>query len=380
MKNYLDNLAKCLVVLVLFIAICSSKANSAEPLVFVPPLPQNEEQLEALLEVFTETETVYAYQILELTKMSIVLSTQLQIITGGDEVIANMPTLDQISSLEEEYLKKVWENARNLYEDVKRNQVKKVDQINRENLKEIEKSYNQIQALQDSVFWLGLEIADYASLRSQLDSATKYIEMLKINCNEIINNNKIAISSFKGLNRMLSFSVAGNKFFPGNSQVSTEFAPSLALNIYSYSFLGYGKYLDLWLDYTEPQMKIKTDNNPEEEFKNRCISFGLNFQIDKVLSAGDIDFSLKIGAGLFWADGHIPNTNAKKSYWSGEKIKFELNTSKINKNFPFELFTAVNLNIPAKDYIIYSNYENIKYGNKLFTDISLGLRFSLWNN
>ena len=189
MKNYLNNLVKCLVVLVLFIAICSSKANSAEPLVFVPPLPQNEEQLEALLELFTETETVYAYQILELTKMSIVLSTQLQLITGGDEVIANMPTLDQISSLEEEYLKKVWENARNLYEDVKRNQVKKVDQINKDNLKEIEKNYNQIQALQDSVFWLGLEIADYASLRSQLDSATKYIEVLKINCNEIINNN-----------------------------------------------------------------------------------------------------------------------------------------------------------------------------------------------
>ena len=63
-----------------------------------------------------------------------------------------------------------------------------------------------------------------------------------------------------------------------------------------------------------------------------------------------------------------------------EKIKFELNTNKLNKNFPFELFAALNLNIPSKNYVVNTNFGNIDYGNKLFTDLALGVRFSLWNN
>lgn len=375
MKYHSQNLIKCLLMLVLFIVISNNKALSSEPLVFVPPLPTDEQ-----LEVFSETEAIYAYQLLELTKMSIVLSTQLQLITNTTEKITDMPTLDQISSLEEEYLKEVWTKARQLYDDVKNNQSKKVDEINKENLIIIEKNYNEIQSLQDSIFWLNMKIADYESMRNQLDSATKYIEILKNDCNELINNNKIAINNTQNLNRTLSFSISGDKYFSNNDNITTEFTPTVALNLYTYSLLGYGKNVDIWIEYTEPVIKTKIGANPEEEFKTRCLSLGLNFQINKVLTAGDLDFSLKIGAGLFWADGRIPNTNAEKSVWNGEKIKFELNTNKLNKNFPFELFAALNLNIPSKSYIVNTNFGNIDYGNKLFTDLALGIRFSLWNN
>lgn len=375
MKNHSQNLIKCLLMLALFIVISNNKAFSSEPLVFVPPLPTDEQ-----LEVFSETEAIYAYQLLELTKMSIVLSTQLQLITNTTEKITDMPTLDQISSLEEEYLKEVWTKARQLYEDVKNNQSKKVDELNQSYLKEIADCYNDNQSLRDSIFWLKIKIADYESLKNQLDSATKYIEILKKDCNELISNNKIAISNSNNLNRALSFSIAGDKYFSSNESITTEFAPSVAINIYTYSFLGYGKNVDLWIEYTEPVIKTKIGANPEEEFKARCISIGLNFQINKVLTAGDLDFSLKIGAGLFWADGRIPNTNAEKSVWNGEKIRFELNTNKLNRNFPFELFAALNLNIPSKNYVVNTNFGNIDYGNKIFTDLALGIRFSLWNN
>jgi len=291
-----------------------------------------------------------------------------------------MPTLDQISSLEEDYLKNVWQNARQLYDSVKQNKSKKVDEINQENLNEIEKSYNQIQSLQDSIFWINFQIADNKSMRIQLDSATKYIEKLKNDCNELVNNNKIAINNSQNLNRALSFSISGNKYFTNNDKIITEFAPCVALNFYTYSFLGYGKNIDLWVEYTEPVVKTRIENYPEEEFKARCLSLGLNFQIDKIFTSGDLDFSLKIGAGLYWADGRIPNTNAEKSVWNGEKIRFELNTTKLNKNFPFELFAALNMNLPSKRYIVHTNFGNIDYGNKMFTDFSFGIRFSLWNN
>lgn len=375
MKNHSQNLIKSLLMLAFLIMFSNNKAFSSEPLVFVPPLPTEEQ-----LEVFSETEAIYAYQLLELTKMSIVLSTQLQLITNTTENITDMPTLDQISSLEEDYLKLVWQRARQLYEDVKNNQSKKVDEINKDNLFEIERNYNEIQSLQDSIFWLNMKIADYESLRNQLDSATKYIEILKKDCNELISNNKLAISNSHNLNRALSFSIAGDKYFSSNESITTEFAPSVAINIYTYSFLGYGKNIDLWIEYTEPVVKTKISANPEEEFKARCLSLGLNFQINNVITSGDLDFSLKIGAGLYWADGRIPNTNAEKSVWNGEKIKFELNTNKLNKNFPFELFAALNLNIPSKNYVVNTNFGNIDYGNKLFTDLALGIRFSLWNN
>ncbi len=375
MKNHSQNLIKCLIMLALFIGISNNKAFSAEPLVFVPPLPTEEQ-----LEIFSETEAIYAYQLLELTKMSIVLSTQLQLITNTTEKITDMPTLDQISSLEEEYLKQVWQRARQLYEDVKNNQSKKVDELNQSYLNEIADCYNDNQSFRDSIFWLNIKIADYESLRNQLDSATKYIEILKKDCNELISNNKLAISNSHNLNRALSFSIAGDKYFSSNESITTEFAPSVALNIYTYSFLGYGKNIDLWIEYTEPVVKTKIGANPEEEFKTRCLSLGLNFQINNVITSGDLDFSLKIGAGLYWADGRIPNTNAEKSVWNGEKIKFELNTNKLNRNFPFELFAALNLNIPSKNYVVNTNFGNIDYGNKLFTDLALGIRFSLWNN
>jgi hypothetical protein len=376
--------------LFLLLMTVSLSVFAAKPVIDVPALPPDEK-----LEPFEYDDEVYVPKVLEAYGWCIILQTQLEIL--GVEPVTKIyePTYDDLADLELDVIKKYHQKALALEkeviqapEDLSQLEIeelrKKVSELKFEKLKWKKEAFALTLETQDIEFYKKRNeefIAESDSLRLYADSVRYYyyhkmnakIDEIKSFYEEMFSNNRIPLITIAG---------TANKFRFDNDFVENDLAPGAIITLNTHPFLKYGKYIDLWAEYINPELRTYTDISDDYRemisWKTNFYTFGVNANFTDLIRTYYFNLGFKVGAGFYWGESDPLNLNIPKANWKGELVRLELNLENQRFNLPVELFGSCTFLFPSKD-MNFGVHDNIIPKSETFQNISIGFRINLWN-
>ncbi len=349
-----------------------------QPLVEVEAIPSDD-----VMELYTESEGLFALRVLELYRDAVILQTQLQLM-GIDTVWVQIPTMDDLTSVDEDVLRRYYKQAKK-YEDLIRQSNRQVVYHLNEQLREdLRDSRNHNYILQDSLYRLNLDVVDKEYLRALLDTAMIRIGELKgqlIQCitHGEITDRKLIIKTVP----VLTGSLSGHNMFTHESPLDSDISFGAGINLALSRLMGYGHHFELALRYIRPRLFIKRDLNwddsYQEEFLVHWFTTGINIILWQIPIYPENYIQIKAGGGFFWGETRLPNNPSPKSTLTGQTVNFEIATFRHDIYFPIDIFIGYSLSFPTKNVIFHSPNGNYDYERTLLDELHLGVRFKIWN-
>ncbi len=377
-------------IIILFLLVSLGVGYAAEPVIDVPDLPPDEK-----LEPFEYDDEVYVPKVLEAYSWCVALTAQLNML--GVEPVTKVfePTYDDIADLELDVIKKYHQKAIALKKEVIEapedlNQLeienlrRQVSELKFDKLKWKKEAFEATLKAQDIDFYKRKNdefISEADSLRYYADSVryfyygqmNKKVDEIKKFYDEMYSGYRIPLITIAG---------TANKFRFNNDYIENDLSPGAILTFNTHPILKYGKYIDLWAEYINPE--IRTINHLQDEFqetiswRTHFYSFGVNANFSDLIRTYYFNLGFKAGGGFYWGESNPLNLNLPKAIWKGELVRLELNLENQRLNLPVELYGSWTFMFPSKDMDFTSPLNSIDKGNTIH-NISIGFRINLWN-
>lgn len=381
-----------LLLMLSFLLLCS-QVYAAEPIVEVPALPTG-----AALEIYEDSEELFALKTLEYYKIAVALESQLLLMGISPDKAINQPTLEELQDMDTKTLKKFYNQAVTVSNSVKESPDglyhKKIEDLRAK----VTKMQNDNFILKEQLFAQSLELHSseyyrlkYREIIKQTDSLRLYIDSTYYNYQKQLwhqadNMRRIYENSANAV-PILSLSAGGSFWNIGDERISSDISPSVSLVFNPSPIFGIGRIVDIWADYQYPSITSGGDEVltifPEKsnQYKTDFFSTGLNLNIpiSEAMKIENFYLGFKVGYGFFWGQTEMPNTNLGASDWQGQVVHLELNASNYNRLFfPIGVFVSFNFYKFSNEFEFPAPEERLRLGKPWINNFQLGLRFPLW--
>ncbi len=380
------------ILLILIIsALTAAKSFSAKPIIEVPELPPDEQ-----LEMYTVTDNMFTVKLLEYYEMAAMLYSQLKYYGVEPKTRLIKPTFDDLLELDVPMIKKYYNMARNLEQEI----IALGERPHKQQLEELRKSLEQYKKELDNVenelFKSNLKNTNLDFYKKKMrklveenENLSFLVDSLQYGYYKKLQAHKDSLRKFNAdvlrhSQTIVSFGLSGHKVFINDGRVETDISIGGMITLNAGQFFGFGKYLDIWGEYVAPRIKKRIfveeiDDHVVEDWNNNFYTVGLAANIPEVFQVSDFYGGLKLGIGYFWADGVPYNSNSRKLTYEGPRLRFEFNIMNYSRLFPMELYFAWSWYSPTEDIVFYeSRIPRADLGNIDLTSISLGIRFAIW--
>jgi hypothetical protein len=363
--------------------------RAAEPIVEVPPLPTGE-----LLEIYEDSEELFAIKLLEYYRFSAILETQLDMMGVTPSLTAPIPTLEQLSDADGEVLQQYAALAKALEDQV----YSTPSSVNHQELTTLRQAYKDqlktVDSLQAQVFRLGVNqqsISYYRESMMQLisdnDSIIMRSDSLRMQDYERFKEREASIRNTyeaASLDTEPVIAIAAKAITPifNNDDLRTELSPGAELIFHTYPIFGFGKNIQINVGYMNPLVVVDDEddlNSITAEYENHVYSFGIMGGLPGIVSSDDIDFNLRFGAAAYWGHGNAPNTALPDNKWQGQMLDLQIGVAPKNKLLPAELILGYSLMFSNRDLNFASPTTSVELGNTNIHILEIGLRINLWS-
>lgn len=372
------------------IFILTFKINAAEPIVELSALPSNNE-----LELYEESEGLFALKILEYYKIAVLYEAQLRLIGLQPANPTSIPTLEELTDADVRTLRRYYNQAdglrRQVIEAPDAPYHKKIVELR----EKVEKMNNDNFILQEQIHRQNLELLSanyyrnrYREMIAQIDSLRSELDKMFFDCRQQswvqMEYIRQAYDNWKNSASILSIGLTGNYLSYNDSRIDANISPGIAVVFNPSPIFGMGKILDIWTEYTYQIIeaeKFYQNRRVNMEYKTDYISTGMNLNIplSEVMKIENFYLGLKGGYGFFWGSCRLPNTELPSKKWQGQTIRMELMATNFSRfHFPVGFFAAYHFNHYSKDLVFPAFGGEINLGRPWTTNFQLGVRFALW--
>ncbi len=379
-----------LISMLCLLLLISSNSYAAEPIVKVEALPSGNE-----LEMYEDSENLFAMKILEYYKFAVALETQLRIMGLEPTSRVFAPTLEELEDTDIRTLRKFFRQAAALEKQVldAPNGLynKKIEELR----EKLEKQQYDNFVMKEQLFIQNLDLLsynfyknNYRRLITQADSLRLVIDESYFDCaKRIWEQNENLIKMYQSTSHIipiLSIAGTGNIWNFRNDAVESDISPGVILLFNPSPVLGFGKFVDIWGEYIYPILLVEeVESGVVARYNTNMFATGLNLNvpISELMNIDHFSLDFKAGYGFFWAKTEAPNTEFGRTDWQGQLIRLELGISNFNKLFfPVGVFINYNFYNYSKDLKFASHYGQVNLGKPWINNIQLGLKFSLWRS
>lgn len=380
--------------LVLLAALLSlTTIHAAEPIVEVVPLPTGSE-----LELYEDSEGLFALKLIEYYKAAVALETQLLMMGLQPDNRIAPPTLDDLQDMEIRTLRRYYSQALGVLKQVQNSPDglynKKIEELRAK----LEKAHQDNFILKEQIHTQNLDLISsdfykkrFRELVGQADSLRLLLDenyfdyMTKLWQHD--ENLRNIYENCANCTPILSLSMSGNFWDFRHDIVEADISPAVMVNFNPSPVLGFGRLIDIWGEYSYPILKTRRFNhNLDEigiEYKTDFFTTGmnLNLPLSEVLKIDDFYLGLKAGYGFFWGNSRATNTNLNETNWNGQVVRLELNAANYNRFFfPLGVFITYNFYNYSKELRFPAFGNDINLGKPWVNNLQLGIKFSLWRS
>jgi hypothetical protein len=362
------------VLLLIFMLLSVQIIKAAKPVVEVPDLPANSE-----LELYEESEGIFALKILELYKNSVALETQLKLngITPKTKVI--QPTIEELEDMDIKIIKKYFNITKSLQDEVLAS-----PESDRQEL--LEKINELNSTLRDTI---AIYTIEQGKIRNEmLDLMIKRLKLIeKTNSENIelaINQNFVNCMDYQN---WFSAAVMSKLFISnGNDVIKNDPGLGVQLTLNLSRLTGFWKGFEVKYEYFAPKFftEYKYDTSPptREQWNSNVnnISGGGSLIISK---SPELIQGLNIFAGYFWADGKIYNRSNSTMNWDGASVSFDYFMGAPSCKYPIELFAGFTVyHSFSRNLIFETPVSGFEYNDlgKTHLAVNVGIRYNIWRS
>lgn len=360
---------------IIILAVGFNFLYSAEPLIKVGQLPPDEQ-----LELYEDSEELYAIKVLEYFYAAAVLRTQL--ILSGRENVREIfpPTLEELTEPDIEVIRRYHRLAREFHNQVLAEPERKIVQLQQQIITN-EKNHIQevLNTLQDN--WTQLKDCHQEKL--------ELIKKLNKDCYDRISKLYKALEEQDvDMITILSVSVSENLFLNNNGQkVTNDPALGVRINLNVYKLLGFWRGLDIWYEYIAPRI-ISTSiihgmpsYEVRELWNSNLHSVGFSGRIMPIIKLDNYTDGFKLGLGYFWANGYVYNKSSTGFDWNGLRGDVEYFAGNFARFLPIELYISFSVYHSLNKELILraDNFRGNEFNlSRTNFALSLGLRYNFW--
>ncbi len=360
---------------IIILVIGTNFLYAAVPLIKVSQIPPDEQ-----LELYEESEELYALKVMEYFYSAAVLRTQL--VLSGRENVREIfpPTLEELTVPDIEIIKKYYRIAWDFYNQVLAEPERKIVQLQQQIITNEKKHIQEVlNTLQDN--WTQLKDCQ----QEKLD----IIKKLNKDCYERISKLYKALEEQDiDMITILSVSISENLFLNNNGQKVTN-DPSLGvrINLNVYKLFGFWRGLDIWYEYVAPRIITTSiiQGMPSYELKevwnSNLHSIGFSGRIMPIINLDNYTDGFKLGLGYFWANGYIYNKSFTDYDWSGLRGDVEYFAGNFARFLPIELYISFSVfHSLNKELILRAdNFRDNEFNlSRTNFALTLGLRYNFW--
>jgi len=376
--------------ILLILLLSQSRIFAAQPIVKVEPLPSGNE-----LEIYEDSENLFAMKILEYYKLSIALETQIRIMGLESATRVISPTLEELEDTDIRTLRKFYRQATALEKQVIDAPEglfnAKIDDLR---LKLDKQQYDNF-ILKEQLFVQNLDLlscnfykTNYRKLIAQSDSIRlvideNYFDYMQKLWGQNLSLHKLHQNTHH-YTPILSLSGTGNFLNFRNNNIESDISPGVMITFNPSPIIGFGKFVDIFGEYIHPILLVVEENSSiRARYNTNMLTTGLklNVPLSDLMKINDFQLDFKAGYGFFWANTEAPNTDFGRTNWQGQLIRLELGVSNFNKIFfPVGVFINYNFYNFSKDLKFASYDDNVNFGKHWVNNLQLGLKFTMWHS
>ena len=355
------------------LAIISTPLWSAVPIITVPEISSTLE-----IELYEDSQGLFAMKLMEYYKMAVILETQLKILGVEAKNKAKQPVFEELEDMELNILRKYHKIAKSLEKEV----IGAPDsdrQILLEKINELESRMRDTVAIY--TIEKGAErnkILDLMvqSLKQVEETNSKNIEL-------VINQNFVNCMDYKTL-----VSVAGvSKIFfsQGDGKVTNDPGLGLQFSVNLGKMVGFWEGFEIRYEYLAPKFFTNYEELPlMPHYREQW-----NTNISSVSAGGKIELNktekvvqgFNLFLGYFWADGYIYNQGQHRMNIDGGLMSLEYYLGSPGCKYPIEIFGGISVFNSFSKSLVFNTgvagFEQIDVG-KTHLSVNLGLRYNIW--
>lgn len=358
---------------IMFLLFLSSLSLfAAKPIVQVGDLPRNSE-----LELYEESEGLFANKLLELYKMGIALESQIRISGHVPEVTLDKPTFEEIEDMDIKTLKKFYKNVKTL-----ESQVINMPDSDRQIL--LDKISDLENRLRDTI---AIYTIEKGAIRNQmLDLMLQRLREIEKQNSEnielVINQNYVNCMDYNTW-----FSIAGVSkvlISDGLGIVTNDPGIGAQFSLNIGKITGFWNGFELKYEYLAPKLFTEYDYGVTPIVRDQW-----NSNLNSVMGGGKIEINktkdliqaFNLFVGYFWTDGRIYNKSGSYMNWDGGVFSLDYSLAVPSCKFPLELFGGISIYHSFSRKLLLqtpvSGFENIEL-NKTHVALNIGLKYNLW--
>ncbi|MBX3044156.1 MAG: hypothetical protein KIT33_04225 [Candidatus Kapabacteria bacterium] len=360
----------------IFLILVSFLIMGAKPIIEVPDLPQKSE-----LEMYEDSEGLFAMKIMEYYKMAVALESQLKLseITPLTKVL--QPTYEELEDMDFKIMRKYHKIAKSLEGEVLASP-ESDRQILLEKINELE------GRLRDTIAIYTIEMG---AVRNQMldlmikrlreieeknsENLSLIIEQNFVNCKDYI-----TWLSIGGISK--TFIISGNDVVRNDPGIGIQVAFNAG------KMIGFWNGFELKYEYFAPKFFTQYQTQPEQRniprdqwnINANSISAGGKAVLG---SSPKLVHGLNINLGYMWSDGRIYNRSDSRLNWDAALLSLEYFAASPSCKFPFEIFGGISVyNSLSRNLLFQTSipgFENTDLGRTIIS-ANVGLRYNVWRS
>ncbi len=369
---------------IIVVLMCTNYTYCAEPITELESFPTLTE-----FQNYEDSDAWFYGKMLEYYKISAMYSAQVKYL--GAEPIAQImiPSIDDLESVEFKILKKYYNIAQKLKDQI----TALPDGEGSQKIKELRDKIIALEkkttSLEDENFRNSINGSNADYYKNRYSSLMLQIDSLKVQFDKKLEENqKSALELYKSIllsdghqYPIFSLSLFGTQHNFETNNIQEYLSPGIGINVNPGKLFGFGRILDFWTDYSYLINDVTANNGMTISSKINRFSFGVsaNIALDELMKIEDFNANFKIGFGYFHSISETANTGFDNHTAFGNILKFELSVRNFSKYFPFEVFGDFNFNKFNKKLVLLGDNQYL-IDKSWVTNFSIGLKFPLWQS
>lgn len=383
--------------LTFFMAFCllgffySEKVVAETPVIPLPEFPSG-----SALEMYEDSDELYALKLIEYYKIATVYQTQLMIIGDTNKLVVNQPSLEEITDNDTKILKQYYYQAKKLGDLLQKlpetSKSRQLDslklvikdrQVKNDSLKIYSDGYALLKSRLDE------NINNIENLAKKLEDISYQYEMQRLeNVKNIISREKIFLENQKVYskfrNDVMLLDLSGNIISNFSPYVKNHLSGGLGLSFNTGYLFNLNDFIHLDLGFmnyrntiADSALSIK-DNS--YDFENNIYNIGLSFTQRNLSSFNGLDLGITGGFSHFWTTLKARNTNFRNVEVDGQMLSLDVNLRNETTLIPYELYLGVKWYLLQDSYLIERIGSRVLYdfGEKTLVRYNLGIRIPIW--
>ncbi len=364
---------KIVIKVIFAFVMCSYMAFGAEPILKVSALPSDSE-----LEMYEESEGLFALKVLELYRACIILETQLSLMGIEAKSKVFQPTFEELEDMDFRIIRKYHRIAMTLEKEVL--SAPETDrQLLLERINQLEKQLSD--TVSDMIVMKGKITNDILN-----EMIARLIEQDQLYSDNLQLLRQQFFLNCRDYTTIFSIAGTGNVFVSnGGDHVTNDPGLGVKGSVNIQKLFGFWQGIDFWYEYLSPNFFTKYDimgTNYTEKWGTNMHAVGLGSKL-AVGKSDNLVHGLNMQLGYFWGKGEVVNRHTSNFSWDGYNINIEYFFGMPSCEFPFEIFVDFSIyHSFAKNLVFVTDiqgYDRLDLG-KTHLGLSLGVRYNFWRS